>query len=321
MFTRILTFIFTLLMLIPVGHAAGALDDNPNVRWVGIGGSSSQTNDKLTEFVWAFWIGDFFFSPANSGGDGIIWAFTVVAFNIKNVVMVLAVIFLVLAVIKLLFSSNDEEHVKKWRSSIIWVTVGIFFMQMTFSIWRALILPDESSGINGSLGWTIWESVLGPIVSILQFLASLAFFLMILYAFYTIVWSAWDEEKLKKWKRTIIYGFIGFFLMRFPAEIIRYIYGGVECDTHVHWLLRICRMENPNPSGLVELIGRVILYFNGFLMLVCVILIIYAGWLVMISWGDEEKLKKAKSTILYVLIGFVVLVASHAIFRFFILRG
>jgi hypothetical protein len=56
-------------------------------------------------------------------------------------------------------------------------------------------------------------------------------------------------------------------------------------------------------------------------MLVCVILIIYAGWLVLISAGDEEKLKKAKSTILYVFIGFIVLVASHAIFRFFILQS
>ncbi|MFZ2255694.1 MAG: hypothetical protein WAW59_02930 [Patescibacteria group bacterium] len=56
-------------------------------------------------------------------------------------------------------------------------------------------------------------------------------------------------------------------------------------------------------------------------MLVCVILVIYAGWLVLISGGDEEKLKKAKSTILYVFIGFIVLIASHTIFRFFILQG
>ena len=35
----------------------------------------------------------------------------------------------------------------------------------------------------------------------------------------------------------------------------------------------------------------------------------------------EEKLKKAKSTVLYIILGFIVLVASHAIFRFFILKG
>jgi Type IV secretion system pilin len=318
MITRILIFIFAIFLSIPLGYAADSFDDNPNIRGISVGWSSNG-NDKLDEFVWGFWISDFFFTPDGSGGDGILGAFTVIAFNIKNIIMVLAVIFLIIAVIKLLFSPNDEENVKKWRSSIIWVTVGIFLMQIVFSVWSALILQDTSSGIDGSLGWVIWERILGPIVGILQLLASLGFLLMIIYAFYIIVGSAWDEEQLKKWKKTIIYGFVGFFLMQFPAEIIRYIYGGVDCE-ETAWFLRICRMENPDPSGLVELIGRVILYFNGFLMLVCVILIIYAGWLVLISGGDEEKLKKAKSTILYVLVGFVVLVASHAIFRFFILQ-
>ena len=72
---------------------------------------------------------------------------------------------------------------------------------------------------------------------------------------------------------------------------------------------------------MVEIVGKIINYFNGFLFLICVLLIIYAGWLVLISAGDEEKMKKAKNTIIYVFVGFVVLVASHALFRFFILRG
>lgn len=62
-------------------------------------------------------------------------------------------------------------------------------------------------------------------------------------------------------------------------------------------------------------------YLNGFLALLSVILIIYAGWLVLISAGDEEKLKKAKGTIIYIALGLILLVGSHAIFRFFILKG
>lgn len=49
-------------------------------------------------------------------------------------------------------------------------------------------------------------------------------------------------------------------------------------------------------------------------------MVIYAGWLVLISGGDEEKLKKAKNIVIYILIGLVILVASHAIFRFFIMQ-
>lgn len=71
----------------------------------------------------------------------------------------------------------------------------------------------------------------------------------------------------------------------------------------------------------MSIIGKIINYINGFLFLICVLLIIYAGWLVLISAGDEEKMKKAKNIIIYVFVGFVILVASHALFRFFILRG
>ncbi len=71
-------------------------------------------------------------------------AFTVIAFQIKNVIIILAVIFLVIAVIKLLFSPNSEENVKKWRNSIIWVSIGIFVMQIAFSAWSALLLRDVS---------------------------------------------------------------------------------------------------------------------------------------------------------------------------------
>jgi Type IV secretion system pilin len=56
-------------------------------------------------------------------------------------------------------------------------------------------------------------------------------------------------------------------------------------------------------------------------MLICVVLTIYAGWLVLISAGDEEKLKKAKNIVIYIALGLIVLVAGHALLKFFVLRG
>lgn len=111
--------------------------------------------------------------------------------------------------------------------------------------------------------------------------------------------------------------------MKIPQALITSLYGTPTpaCSNSITLARPICELANQNISGTVGIIGKIITYVNGFLMLVCVILVIYAGWLVLISAGDEEKLKKAKSTILYVLVGFIVLVASHAIFRFFILQS
>jgi len=294
------------------------LDNNPDIRDINIGTAWSE-NTVLTSFYSP--ISDFFFSPSwSGGGDGILEAFTVIAFQIKNIVMIIAVIFLGIAIIRLLFSDNSEESVKKWRWSIIWVSVGIMLMQFVFHLWRTLFIEDAGTRIDSRFWWTVWIHIFSPIVDILLLFASFGFLAMVLYAFYTIVWWAWDEEKLKKWKKTIIYGLVGFFLMRIPEPIIRALYGSPNCRTETIFTLWSCEIANQDISGAIGIIGRIILYINSFLMLVCVIFIIYAGWLILISWWDEEKLKKAKSIILYVFIGFIVLVASHAIFRFFVLQ-
>lgn len=315
MITRILIILISLLFF--TGVSAADIE-NINIQDVTLGTSNSASNTVLDSFVGP--ISEFFFTSGISGSDGLIEWFTAVAFQIKNIMLALAVIFLVIAIIKLLFSPNDEESVKKWRGSIIWTSVGIIVMQMAFSIWKTLILTGDST-IDSRLGWAIWLQIFSPIVGILQLLASFAFLLMMVYAFYIIVWGAGDEEKMKKWRRTIIYGVLGFFLMRFPEPLIRALYGSPNCTQHSLITIGSCEIEKQNISGVVGIIGKIITYFNGFLMLICVLLVIYAWWLVLISGGDEEKLKKAKSTILYVIIGLIVLVVSHALFRFFILKG
>ena len=125
-------------------------------------------------------------------------AFIVIAFQIKNVMIVLAALFLIIAVIKLLFSPNSDEDAKKWRSSIIWVSIGILVMQIAFSAWKTLMLRGTTSGIDGSLGWAIWLQIFAPIVGLLQMFAAFAFIAMMIYAFYIIITGAGDEEKLKK---------------------------------------------------------------------------------------------------------------------------
>jgi Type IV secretion system pilin len=244
-----------------------------------------------------------------------------IAFNIKNFFIAVAVIFLIIGVMKLLFSSGSDEDIKKWKSNIIWVSIGVMVMQMAFSIWNTLMIRDSSKTIGSMFGWEFWLNIVQPLVSILLMLASFGFFAMMLYAFYTIITGGGDEEKLKKGKSTVIYAVIGFLLIRIPEMIVRAVYGSPDCKKVGLFEIGDCEIRHHDLSESVRIIGSVINYFNTFLTIICVFLVIYAGWLVFISGGDEEKLKKAKNIVLYIIIGFILLVASHAIFQFFILRG
>ncbi len=66
-----------------------------------------------------------------------------IAFQIKNVIIFIAVIFLIIGVLTLLFSDLDATAAKKWRNNIIWVSVGIIIMQLAFSAWKVLLMRDS----------------------------------------------------------------------------------------------------------------------------------------------------------------------------------
>lgn len=49
-------------------------------------------------------------------------------------------------------------------------------------------------------------------------------------------------------------------------------------------------------------------------------MLIYAGFLLVTAGSDDEQLKKTKQILIYTAIGFLILVASHAIISFFFLE-
>ena len=68
------------------------------------------------------------------------------------------------------------------------------------------------------------------------------------------------------------------------------------------------------PGTIINIINAVI----GILGLVCVIVIILGGVQYMVSTGESSKVKKAKDTILYGVIGLVICVLAFAIVNFVI---
>jgi len=73
------------------------------------------------------------------------------------------------------------------------------------------------------------------------------------------------------------------------------------------------------PSAeLPELIGKYINIFLGILGVLFVVLIVYGGYSWMTAYGNEQKLTKAKDTIINAVIGLIIIMAAYAISHFII---
>lgn len=73
---------------------------------------------------------------------------------------------------------------------------------------------------------------------------------------------------------------------------------------------------NKGNGGLTEILGRIINIALGFLGIVFLVLLIYAGFMWMTAAGDEGKVKKAREMITQAVIGLIVIVAAYAISSF-----
>lgn len=75
---------------------------------------------------------------------------------------------------------------------------------------------------------------------------------------------------------------------------------------------------------LQQVIGRVIQLLLGFLGSISLLMFVYGGFIWMTAAGNDEKIKKAKSIIVYSALGLIIAFSSFAILRFLlsdVLRG
>ncbi len=74
--------------------------------------------------------------------------------------------------------------------------------------------------------------------------------------------------------------------------------------------------ENVDQTGLANMIGIVIQAFLSLLGVILIALIIYGGYTWMMARGNEEKVQKAKDTLMRAIIGLVITAAAYAIAAF-----
>ncbi len=73
--------------------------------------------------------------------------------------------------------------------------------------------------------------------------------------------------------------------------------------------------QDANLRDVIENIVRIVL---GFLGVIFILLLMYAGWLWMTSQGDEKKISRAKAIIVSSIIGLIITVAAYAISAFIV---
>lgn len=310
----IITLILSIFCFFWIFTEVNAAANNLNIGTFQWQWSQVTHNDKLNNIAdgWQF-------IEVTTGGErGIYNTLIRFARDLKNLFYAVATIFFLIIILRLIFSNNTEEELWKFKKGIIWITIGLIIMQLAFSFTK--IIFDR--GVWETLAFSLIQNLIQPIIDLLMTLASIFFLAMAVFAFYRLITANGNEESVKKWKMTIVYAIIGFMIIRFARGIVEAFYGKVDCDSIDLGIIQIewgnC-INRANLSGWVELIVTLINWLNGFVAIIVVIMIMYAWSQIILSAGDEERLKKAKTAIIYIAIGLGILAANYLILTFFII--
>ena len=235
-----------------------------------------------------------------------------IARDLKNLFFIIASLYLLIIVLKLLFSQKSEEEIWNFKKWIIWISVWIIITQISYSF--IYILFDKN--IDSTLAWNFINTIIEPLIWLLEITASFFFLSIMIFTFYRLISANWNEEKIKSAKESVFYALFWFFLIQISKVLVSSIFWKTICVSNETC---INTKQITNLSWISTLIVDIINWLNWFVWIIVILMIIYAWFLIFIFSWDEEKIKKAKNIILYIIIWLFILSVNYIILTFFIL--
>ncbi len=288
---------------------------NTNLETWNIKDSNGKTNDHLDNLDWD--LGQF---------TVLTWWekwFRQTLFNIakslKNIFFVIAWLYFLILVIKLIFTENTDEEAWKFKKWVIWISLWLIITQIAYSFVKVLY----DNNISEWLANTFTRDIIYPLIRLLEIWASFFFVAIAIYAFFRMITANWEEEKVKEWRMSIFYSIIWFIVIKISRVAVDTIYWKVDCNNStVLWVIEFSNSNcviQENLNGTVKIVADIINWSNSIIWIVILILIIYTWAQVIFSAGDEEVLKKAKKSILYIILWIILLFINYMILTFFII--
>lgn len=249
----------------------------------------------------------FFFGDGEGGGGANAYA-GITGFLLERVWLIVAIFTLLLLVrsgLKLIYGQSEDKFEEAKRA----IANGLMAVVLTFLTSRfvsAFIRSggswSEGAAVSGSSIFT--TEVIGIINWVLTLVAVLAIG-MIIAAVFTAMFSIGSDEASEKIKRSIFGAAAGIVIL------------GLDLAFRATFDLAYFAVPGtPTPFPIIVRALIIITYILTFMALVAVVIVIYAGIMMVLSIGNEERFQKQKTLVFRALLGLFVILVSFIIVRF-----
>jgi hypothetical protein len=203
-----------------------------------------------------------------------------------------------------LINSQEEDRLSKAKRSIAVTLVAVMLAYLTPRLVEAFYTAGGPMGIVSSPGaamagaMVLSEEIYGIIRWTMVLVAPLTIAMIVSSGILAIA-NFGSEEGVKKLRQTVV-GAIGGILLLVMGQAIKLTFGVPDFGT-------------PGAPTTVPIILRVIGVMNDLLLLLLIVtgaVIVYAGFLMVLNFGNEDQYNKAKGIIIRAAIGLAVIFSS-----------
>lgn len=194
-------------------------------------------------------------------------------------------------------------------------------------------IENANSDFGIAEGVTDVKPVIISAINVVLSLVGLIAIIMLIYGGFLYLTSAGEEKQTEKAKHTILYAIIGLIVIGLAAVIVNFVIGifsgSGRAKAAVNFLVgspafaQGFKIVTDAPEGiptgsLTDIILKVVNVFLGLVGLIAAIFLIYGGLLYITSAGDDKQTENAKHTILYAIVGLIVIGLAAVMVNFVI---
>lgn len=245
---------------------------------------------------------------------------SVVRSIIKKIVDVITLVMIPIGValivwggLQLFLKRADEEEFAKRTRQIIWTGIGFLLIFLAVRLVDFIIFGRDGEIITGSEEAIIGAAQIARIefIGIYNFITTFAVAVatayVVLAGFRLIIFAYSDEERSRSIK-AIMYVVLGIVVLLLAQMIVNIFFG----ENYVNDGVQL-RSEN-----IILFLADIVNVILGFIAIGAVIAIIIAGIMMIFGFGDDERVNKAKSTIIYAIVALVIAFSMWTIISFLI---
>lgn len=227
----------------------------------------------------------------------------------RYVISGIAFLVVIVAAIKLVSVSNEEEATKQKTAMLVGV-VGLIIIQLADTIVKKMFFGEQGEAFEdlGTVQFFAEESVSqirGVVGFVQMFVGAVAVFMIVTRGF-TLIYDPGDEEAIGKAKTHITYGLVGIVVILLSEVIVRgFIFpeGGTKL---------------PKLEVGKKIIISLTNYLSGFVALFAFLSLFFAGYRYVTSGGNEEVNETVKKTLLGAVIALVLALTAFALVHTFV---